>query len=417
MQSGTVSVVEALRESQRIAAEAELGLARSVREWAGVEGWKENGARSAKAWLVWQFGYSIARARQILALARTIGFAPLETAIVDGTLSIDKAVTIASVCTNERAAWVDEGLRLMIRGAQHLQHPRVVAMTEHWANLVDQQLHDTDGPAPRPHSELRTAEQLDGTLAIQGKLSMSDAELFQAALDAAMRALNPDDEHHPEDGHETTKQRKKKNDDDVPVDQRTLAQKRGAALVAMAEFFLKYFDKPVTRFGERPNLNIVVPVAVLEHGEGVAAGSFLIRGLHPEDVRQIACDCNITRILTLQGSETIDVGRKTRVISPALRKAVSARDGGHCRFPGCHTCDRYVDIHHLVHWINGGCTDQANCILLCRYHHGLVHHGGWTTAGTANGELTFTSPTGTHHTTRPPGHPPPLTLAFNPNLN
>ncbi len=105
-------------------AASELVLARSVREWVAVEGWKVDGARSPKAWLVWRFGWSISRARQMLALARTLRFAPLEEAIVDGTLSIDKAVTIASVCTEERAAFVDEGLPLMIREAEHLQHPR-----------------------------------------------------------------------------------------------------------------------------------------------------------------------------------------------------------------------------------------------------------------------------------------------------
>ncbi len=101
-------------------------------------------------------------------------------------------------------------------------------MTEHWADLVDQEIHHSDGPKPKPESELRTAELLDGSLAVQGKLSMSDGEIVSAALDAAMRTLCPDlfeNDDDPETGHETKRQRNKKNDDDVPVDKRTLAQK------------------------------------------------------------------------------------------------------------------------------------------------------------------------------------------------
>jgi hypothetical protein len=52
-----------------------------------------------------------------------------------------------------------------------------------------------------------------------------------------------------------------------------------------------------------------------------------------------------------------------------------ARDGG-CRFPGC-TERRYVEAHHVVHWIDGGPTDLANLLLLCWRHHHAVHEGGF----------------------------------------
>ena len=53
----------------------------------------------------------------------------------------------------------------------------------------------------------------------------------------------------------------------------------------------------------------------------------------------------------------LDVGRKTRTISPALRRALIERDGG-CRFPGCRA--GRCDAHHLKHWADGGETSLDN---------------------------------------------------------
>jgi hypothetical protein len=77
----------------------------------------------------------------------------------------------------------------------------------------------------------------------------------------------------------------------------------------------------------------------------------------------------------------LDVGRKTRTISPALRRALEVRDRG-CRFPGCHL--RFCDTHHVLHWADGGETSLSNCLLVCRWHHRLIHEaGGMVEARTA----------------------------------
>jgi hypothetical protein len=60
-----------------------------------------------------------------------------------------------------------------------------------------------------------------------------------------------------------------------------------------------------------------------------------------------------------------------------LRKALHARDRG-CRFPGCHTPAAWTDGHHLHHWADGGPTSLTNLVMLCRFHHVLVHEAGWT---------------------------------------
>ena len=107
-----------------------------------------------------------------------------------------------------------------------------------------------------------------------------------------------------------------------------------------------------------------------------------------------------------------DLGRKTRVISTPLRRALKERDHG-CRFPGC-TNTRFVDGHHIQHWADGGETKLDNLILLCSYHHQRVHEGGFRMESTAQG-LTFKSPHGWNipllppKTTEPPAPLPPAT--------
>jgi hypothetical protein len=87
----------------------------------------------------------------------------------------------------------------------------------------------------------------------------------------------------------------------------------------------------------------------------------------------------------------LDVGRKTRTIPPALRRALDARDRG-CRFPACGL--RFTDAHHIVHWADGGETTLGNTLLLCRAHHRRVHEGGYRVCVDRNGQVVFFTPKG-----------------------
>ena len=49
----------------------------------------------------------------------------------------------------------------------------------------------------------------------------------------------------------------------------------------------------------------------------------------------------------------------------------------HCKFPGC-TRTHHLQIHHIVHWADGGSTSVSNVVCLCAFHHSLVHEGGYT---------------------------------------
>jgi hypothetical protein len=100
--------------------------------------------------------------------------------------------------------------------------------------------------------------------------------------------------------------------------------------------------------------------AILDDGNRVSA----------ETLRRIACDAALvpTRSGPLDAG-VLDVGRRTRTIPAAIRRALWVRDRG-CRFPGClHT--RFLHGHHIQHWLHGGRTSLANLILLCPRHHRL----------------------------------------------
>jgi hypothetical protein len=107
--------------------------------------------------------------------------------------------------------------------------------------------------------------------------------------------------------------------------------------------------------------------------------------------RRLACDA--TRVVMRHGADgsVLDVGRRTRAIPPALRRALQARDRG-CRFPACGV--RHAQGHHIHHWANGGPTRLENLTLLCRRHHRAVHEEGYRVERDAEGALTFRTPQG-----------------------
>jgi hypothetical protein len=140
-------------------------------------------------------------------------------------------------------------------------------------------------------------------------------------------------------------------------------------------------------------------------GTGQVAGGPL---LGAASLRRLACDAAIIPAVLGAHGEILDLGRKTRNPSPALRAAVIARDGG-CIFPGCRRPPAWCEAHHRRHWLLGGSTNLENLDLLCVRHHHLCHEGGWRLSVEKNPERTpwFHPPRG-----RPPlrGERRPLIL-------
>lgn len=101
----------------------------------------------------------------------------------------------------------------------------------------------------------------------------------------------------------------------------------------------------------------------------------------------MSCDASLIAMIENEEGEPLNVGRKTRAISPALWRPLKARDKG-CRFPGCAN-SRYLDGHHIIHWANGGETKPSNLVCLCRFHHRAVHEGGMRIEVLQDGVMRF----------------------------
>ncbi|WP_146154799.1 HNH endonuclease signature motif containing protein, partial [Haloactinopolyspora alba] len=175
-------------------------------------------------------------------------------------------------------------------------------------------------------------------------------------------------------------------------DMRTSAQRRADALVELARRQLDSGELP-TAGGEAPHLNVTCDLDTLQArtgGHGELPDGTILRG---EAVRRLACDADITRIITGPDSQPLDVGRTRRTATPAQRKALRIRDRG-CRFPGCDRPAAWTQAHHVTFWSNGGSTDIDEMVLLCRHHHTTVHEGGWHIHTIGPGRFVFTNPAG-----------------------
>jgi hypothetical protein len=106
-----------------------------------------------------------------------------------------------------------------------------------------------------------------------------------------------------------------------------------------------------------------------------------------EAVKRLLCDCSFVTVFEDENGKPLDVGRKQRTVSTQLRRALYARDRG-CTFPG-YPRNRYLEGHHLEHWIDGGETKLGNVWLLCTYHHGLLHRGAFSIVKEGDETLRF----------------------------
>jgi hypothetical protein len=106
--------------------------------------------------------------------------------------------------------------------------------------------------------------------------------------------------------------------------------------------------------------------------------------LTPATLRRLACDAEILPAVLGTDGQLLDLGRATRLATPAQRQALWHRDGG-CSWPGCSIPATWCDAHHVVHWCRGGATDLTNLALLCGRHHTVVHERDLTAAVTATG--------------------------------
>jgi hypothetical protein len=216
----------------------------------------------------------------------------------------------------------------------------------------------------------------DGSLVIKARLPAEAGAVFLKALEAAMEALPAQENVSAATCLE-------------PVQSRSA--RRADALTLIAEGFLASDQQPLSG-GDRQQIVVHVDAQTLRHDHAGRCELEDGPGMAAETARRLACDASLVVLIENEQGEPLNIGRKTRTIPPALRRALNSRDQG-CRFPGC-THTRFVDGHHVQHWAQGGETKLSNLVSLCRFHHRLLHEGQVVAQVLDDGAFRFIRPDG-----------------------
>lgn len=224
-------------------------------------------------------------------------------------------------------------------------------VVEHWRQQVDHAAAVEDTTKRHARRHLSVDRTYDDTWAVSGELDPESGHVVSTAVRSHADPGNLD-----------------------PYDARTPGQRRADALTDICRYWLDHnADATVTSGGNKPHITVTVDYATLTDAVGRLPE---IDGtpVALEAIRRLACDAGIIPIVLGSDSEPLDIGRRSRSIPAAIRRAVELRDGG-CRWVGCDATLSWCDVHHLQHWIDGGITALVNLILLCRKHHIAVHEG------------------------------------------
>jgi hypothetical protein len=290
-----------------------------IREFDARGGWAQQGCRSCAEWLSWRVGLDPGAARERVRVARALGELPrLAAALGRGELSYSKVRALTRVATPDTEA------QLLTVG-QSGTTAHVERIVRAWRR-VDRQLEAQEAAARHARRSLQVYPDEDGMLIVRGRLEPEVGAMLIRALDVAREALY-------------RQRRASAAAAEAEADPPTYGQQQADALVLVAATALTRELDPAPG-QERCQVVVHVDAAVLADPEQPGQ-SALEDGLHvsAETSRRLACDA--TRVVMRHAGDgsVLDVGRRTRAIPPALRRALEARDRG-CRFPGLRGAPR-----------------------------------------------------------------------------
>jgi hypothetical protein len=157
-------------------------------------------------------------------------------------------------------------------------------------------------------------------------------------------------------------------------DPRGVESRHGDALAEIIALAAGSAERPAEG-GDKPQLVVTTTLEELGCGRAALLGAHYLP-LPIEAARRLGCDAQVIPAVLGSRSEVLDIGRASRSIPPAIRRAVTLRDRG-CAFPGCDRPPAWSECHHIWHWSDGGPTELGNLVMLCTAHHRIIHHTGW----------------------------------------
>ena len=297
---------------------------------------------------------------------------PVASAVVDGTLSVDAAQSITrglgspdraitpSVLAHASTALLDDASRLdadaLYRRARDLRD-------ELDANSVARREKEQND-----QRYFRGAKQRDGMYRGSFLVGAEDGALVTAAFEAVLSPRRG--------GPRFVDPQQVAADEALVLDKRTDEQIAADAFVSMIQ--LAVDADPGTLFGKRrPAVRVLVTATSLTTGIGAGRIEDSGEPVSIETVRRLLCDTGVIGIEFDDDGQSLNVGRTKRLFTERQRIALAARDGG-CMFGDCDRPPSWCEAHHIDHWHeDGGKTDVADGILMCKRHHLQLHNGGW----------------------------------------
>ncbi len=302
-----------------------------------AEAWEGVGIRTAEQWVAWKCGVSLSRARRLVAMARRLKELPETKAAMEaGELSEDQ---VAVLCRHA-PTHIDGQAAELARSATVAQLGRVLG-----SYAFEE---EKPAPADVPDEPRWVSFGYDdqGSWRLSACLPADEGALVEKALTTARDELFRAGEHgrgpHP-----------------APSD------------VSWADALLAVGDRSLSAAAHARAHHD--RHTVLLHVDSDAGGHLhLGPGLSDGLRRFLGCDARI-RPVQESGGRPVSVGRAFRTVPDRTRMVIEERDRS-CRVPGCDH-SRWLHIHHVIHWEDGGPSDTANLIALCQRHHRLHHLG------------------------------------------
>jgi hypothetical protein len=339
-------VLELAEQMERVHAE----LLRAVAVWDGKRSWAADGAIDARAWLSSRARMTKNEAGRVVRSARLLRrHARTAEALASGAIAPAHVDALAAAAANGREAlYAKHEERLLTTAAtvEPCEFPRVATR---WRVLADDALARRDANATYERRHVVCSQTFGGAGMVNAFLDPEAYALFTATLQTF--DTGPD----PRRG---------------TVTPRSLGQRQADALIDLCRAAAGNGKRP----GVGTNLDLVAtvdPVDVADRRQDIVGAGPVSRATF----ERLCCDATVRGVL--KDGEQLQLGRATRIVSDAQRRALVHRDGG-CRFPDCDRPPDWCDAHHIVPWDRGGATDLDNLVLLCRRHHRLVHEGGRT---------------------------------------
>jgi hypothetical protein len=339
-----------------------------IAEFDRRKGWSDGGSQSCAHWLNWKCGIAMGAAREKVRVARALeGLPRISAAMASGTLSYSKAREITRVGNAGNEEY-------LLQIAEHGTAAHVERLVRAYRRCIEAEELSRD-QRQQQNRRVSFRHDDDGSLILTCCLPAEIGAMVFKALDIAVEGL-PVYQDVPAG---------------TPKQVIPFSQRRADALARIAESFLAHdvLESPGT---DRQQIVVHVAAETLRHG---SAGCCQIEdgpSIPAESARRFSCDAGVVTLVENEDSEPLNAGRRTRLISAPLRRLLTARDKG-CRFPGCCNA-RYIDMHHIKHWANGGETKPSNLVSLCRFHHRAVHEGGFDVLVLDDGALRFVRPGG-----------------------